>query len=180
MKKTLLALTIVSMLLPLAACKKKEAAESTNGGAVTFAVYPGAHYLPDLTDLFKRAAPVVNPNAAVPPQVLYDTDAPLEQVAEFYAKNNGIPKVWPDSTGDFNSVQPPAYYRSGDLHEDFVGIEPVLKKMNMNVDASKAQGKYRGAHISGNGHPRVTLSRPYFDIVHQQVVDRTLIIMVKE
>jgi hypothetical protein len=179
--RSILAVTAL-LLLPLAGCGKKEASDATPGAApaATFTVYPGARYLPELTDTFKRAATVVNPSAPPPPQVLYDTDASLEQVAEFYAKNNGISKVWPDATGDFSTVQPPAYYRTGDLAADFTGIEPVLQKMNMNVDKTKSVGQYRGAHINGNGHPRVTLSRPYFDFTKSQVVDRTLIIMVRE
>ena len=50
----------------------------------------------------------------------------------------------------------------------------------MKIDASKAVGEYKGAHIGGNGHPRVTLTRPYFDLLQQKVVDRTLVIMAQE
>lgn len=170
------------LLLSLASCGKKESSDNAPAAApaATFTVYQGARYLPEITDTFKRAATAIDPAAPPPPQVLYDTEAPLEQVAEFYTKNNGHAKVWPDSTGDFSTVQPPAFYRTGDLATDFSAIEPVLKKLNMQVDAAKSVGAYRGAHISGNGHPRVTLSRPYFDFVKQEVVDRTLIIMVRE
>ncbi|MEA2571186.1 MAG: hypothetical protein QOI24_3187 [Acidobacteriota bacterium] len=169
MKKVVLPLLV---LLAAVACGEKKE---------DFAIYPGAQAQPQLLELFKKASTTLDPHKPIPPQVIYDTDASLEDVAAFYAKENGYPKVFPDSTGNLSSVPPPAFYRTGDLRTDLDAIQPILKKMNMNVDSAKAAGKYRGAHISANGdRPRVTLSRPYFDPTKQQVVDRTLIIMVKE
>lgn len=168
MKKLVLPILV---LLAVACGEKKE----------DFAIYPGAKPLPQLLEVVKKASTTVDPNKPIPPQVIYDSEASLEDVANFYAKENGYPKVFPDSTGNLSSVPPPAFYRTGDLRQDLDAIQPVLKKMNMNVDSSKATGTYRGAHISANGdRPRVTLSRPYFDVTKQQVVDRTLIMMVKE
>jgi hypothetical protein len=164
-------LPILLLLAAVACSEKKE----------DFTVYPGARPLPQLTDLFKKASATVDPAKPIPPQVIYDTDASLEDVAAFYAKENGYPKVAPDATGNLSSVAPPAFYRTGDLASDLVGIQPILQKMHIQVDGTRAVGKYRGAHISANGdRPRVTLERPYFDLTKQQVVDRTLIIMVKE
>jgi hypothetical protein len=182
LKKLTLLLLTATLMLPTVSCRKAEPVEEKPAGApaVTFTVYTGARYLPELTELFKKGAAASMPGTPVAPQVLYDTDAPLEAVAEFYAKNNGFPKVWPDATGDFNTAQPQAYYRSGDHATDLKAIQPLLDKLNMKVDASKAVGPYKGAQINGNGHPRVTLTRPYFDLIQQKVVDRTLIIMAQE
>ena len=53
-----------------------------------------------------------------------------------------------------------------------------MKKMKLNVDISKAQGKYRAAEIEPKrNRPRVTLQRPYFDVTKSQAVDRTIILM---
>ena len=84
----------------------------------------------------------------------------------------------PDATNNLSAAKPAAYYRTGDLHADVVAIQPVLQKMNLKVDVSKAQGKYRAAEIEGKpNRPRVTIQRPYFDVTTSQVVDRTIILM---
>jgi hypothetical protein len=124
----------ILVLLAVACGEKKE----------DFAIYPGAKPLPQLLEVVKKASTTVDPNKPIPPQVIYDSEASLEDVANFYAKENGYPKVFPDSTGNLSSVPPPAFYRTGDLRQDLDAIQPVLKKMNMNVDSSKATGTYRG------------------------------------
>ncbi len=175
MKRVLLLIALVACF----ACGREE--RDANGNAIEFKVYPGSRNLPELTELFKKASAVGNPGHPVPPQFLYDTDASLDDVANFYAKNNGYSKVAPDASGNMSSVAPPAYYRSGDLHADNAGLSGLFDKLNMKVDLTKAVGQYRGAHISASeGHPRVTLSRPYFDPTKSQVVNKTLIIMVQE
>lgn len=168
-------------------CKneKGEVSEYESGSgqpAFAFAVYPGAKYLAQLTDLTKQAHKVVVPNEKeAPATAIYDTEAPIEQVAEWYAKSYGFHTVAPDSTNNLSAAKPQAFYRSGDLNADLVSIKPVLDKMNLKVDISKAQGKYKGANIDPRpNRPRVTLERPYFDVTTQQVVDRTLILMARE
>ena len=55
---------------------------------------------------------------------------------------------------------------------------PLLQKMGVSTDTSKAQGGYRAAEITPKpNRPRVTIQRPYFDITKSQTVDRTLILM---
>jgi hypothetical protein len=85
-KKVVLPLLV---LLAAVACGEKKE---------DFPVYPGAVAQPQLTDLFKKASTTVDPNKPIPPQVIYDSNASLEEVASFYAKENGYPKVFPDST----------------------------------------------------------------------------------
>jgi hypothetical protein len=181
----LLALALV--VVAIAGCRKeKSLSEYETAGAQSkgynFVVYPGARYLPELTELVKKAHFTIVPTDKEAPQTaIYDTDASLEDVANFYARQYGFGKVAPDETGNLSAVKPPAYYRSGDLHADQVSVKPILDKMKLNIDVNKAQGKYRGANIDAQpNRPHVTLTRPYFDLTRQQVVDRTQIMLVRE
>jgi hypothetical protein len=177
--KKLLIPALVAMAL-LCGCNRERAGIAATG-ADSFPVYPGSQYLPDLTELFRKAGTVTSTRGSVPPQVLYDTDASLEDVASYYSKQNGFPSVAPSDAPATGGTKPGAFYRTGDLNDDTRAIEPIIRKLNLTVDVAKATGKYRGAHISGDArHPRVTLSRPYFDPTKSQVVNRTLIIMVRE
>ena len=55
---------------------------------------------------------------------------------------------------------------------------PIAEKMNLKIDASKAQGHYKAAEIAAKpNRPRVTVQRPYFDVSTSQTVERTLILM---
>jgi hypothetical protein len=176
------------LLIPFAACRREKSAggsdyesRDTQGSGYTFIVYPGARLLPELTDLRRKAQSALSNGSAPPPQAVYDTEASLEEVAAFYAKQYGYGKVAPDATGNFSSASPPAYYRGGDLAQDNAGMKPVLDKIGFKADLSKAVGTYKGAQISAQpSRPAVTLTRPYFDISKSQVVNRTLIIMYRE
>jgi len=174
--RSLAALTLV--LLAVSGCKHEK-----NGGepeAFAFTVYPGSRYLSEITKLTMQAHTVVTPGSEPPPTAIYDTDAPLEKVAEFYAKSYGYGSVAPDATNNLSSAKPAAYYRSGDIGADLKAIQPILTKMNLHPDESKAVGHYKGAEIASKpNRPRVTLQRPYFDITTSQVVDRTIILMAK-
>jgi hypothetical protein len=166
---TLAALLALSMLL--AGCGREE--ELAEPDAFSFVVYPGAKYLGQLTESTRQAHKVMDPSKEPPPTAIYDTDAPLEQVAEFYAQQYGYNGVSTDS-----AAKPPAYYRSGDLAADAKAIEPLLQKMNLGTDVSKAGGAYKSAEIAPRpNRPRVTVQRPYFDVTTSQTVDRTLILM---
>jgi hypothetical protein len=161
-----------------AGCKGKE--EFAEPEAFSFVVYPGSRYLGQLTEAFKNAHKATSPGEEPPPIAVYDTDAPVEQVAEYYAKEYGYKEVAPDITNNLSAAKPPAYYRSGDLGADARAIEELLKKMNMPTDVSKATGQYRAADISPRpNRPRVTVQRPYFDVTTSTVVDRTLILMAR-
>jgi len=175
------------LLIPLAGCKREKSADVSDyesrdaqGSGYTFIVYPGARLLPELTDLRRKAQGSLN-GVAPPPQAVYDTDAAVEDVATFYAKQYGYGKVAPDATGNFSSASPHAYYRTGDLAQDNAGMKPVLDKLGFKADLSKAVGTYKGAQISAQpSRPAVTLTRPYFDVTKSQVVNRTLIITYRE
>jgi hypothetical protein len=158
------------------ACKGEE--EYAEPEAFSFVVYPGARYLGQLTEKTKDAHKTMNPAAEPPPTAIYDTDATVEQVAEYYAKQYGYKGVAPDMTNNLSAAKPQAYYRSGDLAADVSSIAELLKRMNMPTDTAKAQGSYKAADISPRpNRPRVTIQRPYFDVTTSQVVDRTLILM---
>jgi hypothetical protein len=172
-----LALALIAVAA-LSGCKKETAEVPAAQQAFTFTVYPGAQYLAQLTELDKKANAVLHPNQPAPPIAIYDTDAPLDQVAAFYAKSYGYVMVAPDASNNLSPTKPPAYYRDGDLQTDVKAIESLLQQMKVGADISKAQGKYRAAEIEPKmNRPRVTIQRPYFDVTKSQVIDRTMILM---
>src|SRR5437588_12049935 len=79
---------VVAMIAALAVtgCKSEKTQPATEPQTFTFTVYPGAQYLAPLTELTKRANTVIKPNQTPPPVAIYDTDAPVDAVADFYAK----------------------------------------------------------------------------------------------
>src|SRR5690349_22000456 len=80
----LLLFMLVVSLVALGCHKEKEESEEE---AFSFVVYPGAHYLPHLTELTKQAHKVISPNIPEPPPTaIYDTDASVDDVANFYVK----------------------------------------------------------------------------------------------
>ena len=164
--------------LVLAGCKTEKTTATVEPQAFTITPYPGAVYLTQLSDVTKRAFTLIHPKDAPPPVAIYDTDAPLETVADFYAKTYGIDRIASDPTNNLSAAKPPAYYRVGDLQTDVKAIDALLKQMKMNTDITKAQGKYRAAEIEPKtNRPRVTIQRPYFDVTKSQVIDRTMILM---
>jgi hypothetical protein len=180
MKRSTRLLAAAMLVALVAAGCGKEKKESTEPESFAFTIYPGSRYLAQLTDLWKQARKVFVPNGDVPPIAIYDTDAPLDKVAEFYAQSYGYNKIAPDATNNLSSAKPPAYYYTGDLAKDAAAIVPVAQKLNIKLDASKAVGTYRGAQIDPKpNRPRVTITRPYFDASTSQTVDRTLIMMTQ-
>lgn len=170
------ALLLLIATLTFIACRGEE--ELAEPEAFSFVVYPGSRYLGQLTENTKAAHRVINPAAEPPPTAIYDTDAPIEQVAEYYSKQYGYKEVSADETANLSATKPPARYRSGDLQADAKAIEAIIKQMNLPTDISKAQGPYKAADIEPRpNRPRVTVQRPYFDVLTSQVVDRTLILM---
>jgi hypothetical protein len=149
--------------------------------AYNFQVYPAARFLEKQTELLRKAHFVMAPNATeAPPMAMYDTDAPLDDVAKFYAGKYGY-ELAANETNNFSSVKPEAYFMSGNLAADAQNIKPILEKLKVPADLARAQGEYRGAYISpAENMPRVNLQRPYFDVANSQTVDRTLILMVRE
>ena len=178
LKKRHLLSALLILTAVFAGCKGKE--ELAEPEAFSFVVYPGSRYLGQLTETTKNAHRTVDPSQEPPPIAIYDTDAPVEQVAEFYAKEYGYKEVAADVTNNLSAAKPPAYYRTGDLQSDTRAIEELLRKMNMPTDVSKAVGSYRAAEILPRpNRPRVTAQRPYFDSTTSTVVDRTLILMAR-
>ena len=169
---TLAALLVLTAMF--AGCKGKE--ELAEPEAFSFVVYPGSRYLGQVTESFKNAHKTLYPANEPPPTAIYDTDAPVEQVADYYAKQYGYSQVAAEEGS--GSAKPPAYYRTGDIGADVNAIGDLLQKMNLQVDKSKATGMYKAAEIAPRpNRPRVTVQRPYFDVTTSQVVDKTLILM---
>jgi hypothetical protein len=155
------------------ACRGEE--ELAEPEAFSFVVYPGSRYLGQITETVKAAHRVIDPSKEPPPTAIYDTEAPLEQVADYYAKQYGYNEIAQSNAG---TPPPPAFWRTGELGPDVKSIEPIIRQMNLPTDVSKAQGSYRAAEIASRpNRPRVTLQRPYFDPLTSQVVDRTYILM---
>jgi hypothetical protein len=160
------------------ACKGGE--EYAEPEAFSFVVYPGSRYMGQITENFKAAHKIINPSQEPPPTAVYDTDAAVEQVAEYYAKQYGYKEIAPDLTNNLSATKPPAYYRTGDIGTDVKGAEALFKQMNLGTDVSKAAGTYKAAEIAPRpNRPRVTIQRPYFDPTTSQVVERTLILMTR-
>ncbi|HYI10283.1 MAG TPA: hypothetical protein VEK57_14580 [Thermoanaerobaculia bacterium] len=175
-KKTRFLLTALLLLSAIfVACKGEE--ELAEPEAFSFVVYPGARYLGQLTETIKQAHKIITPQQEPPPTAIYDTDAPVEQVAEYYARQYGFNEIAPNPPAQTTTI-PSAFYRTGEIAADVKVIEPIAKQMNLPVDATKASGPYKAADISARpNRPRVTIQRPYFDVTTSQVVDRTLILM---
>lgn len=173
--RTLVSVLIVAVAV-FTACKGEE--EYAEPEAFSFVVYPGARYMGGLTENIKAAHKILNPAQEPPPTAVYDTDAPLEQVTKYYADQYGYKEIAPDQSNTLSATKPPAYYRAGDFATDMKQIEGLIKQMNLQTDVSKAVGTYKAAEIAPRpNRPRVTISRPYFDVTTSQVVDRTLILM---
>jgi len=170
----LLSGVLVLVLIAFAAgCTKEE--DSSEPETFTFIVYPGSHYLGKVTEVMRQAHKVIRPGEAPPPIAVYDTDAPVEDVATFYAKAYGYGNVAPDN---LSSKPPAAYYRGGDLQTDAKATVDILPKVGLHTDISKAQGTYKAAEIAPKpNRPRVTIQRPYFDVTTSQVVNKTIILM---
>lgn len=188
MKRTfVLAATLVALLgcgkkeqqlQPLDQYQSADVAASGNN----FYVYPQSRFLPDATNVLRRAHFVLHPGAtSAPPIACYESDATVQQVAEFYAQKYGYPKVAENEANNFSSVPPLAYYRSGDLQKDLKEIQPVMEKLDIKNDVSKIAGNYTGAMIKPKpDFPRVNIQHPYYDATKNVVVDKTIIVMVKE
>lgn len=164
----------VALLLVVGGCKS-ESESAADAEPFAFVVYPAARYLGPLTEVTKKAHALAKPSEPPPPLVIYDTEAPLEIVANYYAKEYGYGVIAPDNV---SLASPLAYYRTGELFGDVKAVEPLFGKLNLTVDTSKAKGAYRAVEVGGKpNRPRVTLQRPYFDVTSSEVVDRTLILM---
>lgn len=169
-----LLLVLVLVSTAVVGCRKEKSADEE----FSFVVYPGARYLPHLTELTKQAHKIIKPSEEPPPTAIYDTDASVDDVANFYVKSYGYPAIAPDATNNLSAAKPPAYRRSGDLQTDTKAIEPLLPKLNLQTDVSKARGTYNAVEIAPKpNRPRVTVQRPYFDAATSQTLDRTLILM---
>ena len=172
-KQTRTLLTLVIAVAILFSCKGKEKAAEPE--AFSFVIYPGSRYLGQLTETTKRAHTVANPSTEPPATAIFDSEATLEQVAGYYAGEYGYGEIVEQPPG---GAPVNASWRNGDLAADAQAIAPLLTQLNIPTDVSKATGSYRAADIAAKPHrPRVTIQRPYFDVLTSKVVDRTLILM---
>jgi len=178
-------LRLIALAILLSACNREKLEPVSKGDAArvnarvfNFQVYPGATYLEPYTDLLKKAHFVLQPNAKeAPPMAVYDTADAVDKVAPWYADKYSYPTI----ADNFSSVPPPAYYTQGEIQADLANLKPVLEKLGMSTDLTTGVGKYRGAYIRPQETlPRVSIQRPYFDLVNHKLVDRTLIVMVRE
>ena len=178
MKRLQLIPVLLLLATLVAGCAKDE--QYVEPESFAFLPYPGARYLGELTEVTRQAHKLIKPNEEPPPVAIYDTEDPVEQVAEFYAKAYGYKSVAPDATNNLSAVRPNAYYRTGDLATDIKAIEETLPKLGVTTDVSKAQGMYKAAEITHRpNRPRVTIQRPYFNVKTSEVVDRTIILMAR-
>lgn len=168
-------IALLAAALVFAACKGQEE-EYAEPEAFSFVIYPGSRYLGQLTEKTREAHKIMAPQQEPPPTAIYDTDATVEQVTAYYAKEYGYAQIAPEKgTG---ATTPQAYYRSGDLATDAKGIAPLIPQLKLTTDVTKAVGTYKAAELQPRpNRPRVTIQRPYFDVITSQVVDRTLILM---
>lgn len=175
----------VAALLIAAACREENLepmapgeAAGVQAKAYNFVVYPGSRFLEQHTDVMRRSHFVLNPDAAdAPPMAVYESDAPVDEVARFYAQEYGYALADTAGTG---AETPKAYLTSGDLSES-LAIKPITEKLGLQLEFENLSGPWRGAHIAPRiDRPRVTLQRPYYDYVNDAVVDKTLILMVRE
>ncbi len=164
------------LLSVVSGCRRES--ESAEPESFSFVIYPGSRYLGAITDVTREAHRLLKPNEPPPPVAVYDTEASVEDVAKFYAESYGYTNIAPDATNNLSAARPPAYYRSGDLAADVKAVEPLLERLKVKTDVSKAAGTYRAADLEPRpNRPRVTVQRPYFDVTSSQVVDRTMILM---
>ena len=185
---SLRALTCCLTFLALMACRESEPVvlldpyESAEvaARAFNFQIYPKAKFDESQTRTFREAHFVMNPDSAkAPPMAIYLTDDSIDTVAGFYATKYGYGEV--AESADSRPVAPPAFFTTGDFDSGLNVIAGILEKLGRDVDLSNVSGKFRGAHISPTQNmPRVTLQRPYVDYTTGQVVDRTMILMVRE
>jgi hypothetical protein len=167
-------------VIAIAGCKGETKPESTEPATFQFTIYPGSRYLQQVTEVFKQASKAYHPNDEIPPLAVYDSEASVEQVAQYYTKAYGYPTIAPDATNDLSSAKPVAYYRTGDMAADIKAAADMIQKLNLKVDTSKAVGTYRAVEIAAKPtRPHVTIQRPYFDVTTSQVVDRTIILMAR-
>jgi hypothetical protein len=186
MSKRITAVTVLMLLILACGGERAEPLSDQESAEVqakafNFQVYPGAQFADAQTDLLRRAHFVMQPDAVdAPPLAVYETDAPLEDVAKFYAEKYGY-TLAENEANSFKTTKASAHYLTGDIGADTQAIAPVIEKLGTGTDVSKASGTYRGAYFEAQETlPRVNLQRPYFDISKSEVVDRTLIVMVRE
>ena len=75
--------------------------------AFSFVVYPGSRYSAQLTEITKHAHKHQSRARNRRPTAIYDTDAPVEQVAEYYAKEYGYKEIAPDITNNLSAPSRP-------------------------------------------------------------------------
>lgn len=131
-------------------------------------LFDGATPLPAQTDLMRRARAVIRGGAPADEGrlVLLETEAPVDEVAAYYATALGT-----------DGVAAKVTRTAGDFGADEASLTPVLERLGVAFTRG-AKGSYASAVIEGApGMPHVSLQRPYRDFVGDRIVDRTLVIV---
>lgn len=147
-----------------------------------FQIYPGARYLEELTEAYKRAHFLMNPeDDEAPRMAVYESEDSIDQVGAFYADKYGYGRVEPNAVNDFKPFAPPAYFSEGSLEESTRQILPMLEALELSTSIEGVEGEFRSAHIEGiDRYPRVTLQSPWYDVIDAEVRETTMILMVLE
>ena len=134
-----------------------------------FPVFPGSTVLADQTDLVRRARVLMLPKGVPAPRlIVFDTDAPIDEVAAWFAERHASPEGTPAAVRRV----------AGDLAADETALAPILAKLGHKYTPGVGRGACVSAEIAGGGgRPSVSLRRPWRDFVHDRVVDRTLIMI---
>lgn len=150
--------------------------------AYNFQVFPGSTFLKEQTEILRRGSLKMHTHLTeAPPMAIYESGASIDEVAEFYRQKYEYQRIAENEVNSFSAAKPNAYFSTGDLRADLESIRPLIDELKLEVEYEKAVGTYRTAYLAPKpGMPRVTLQRPFFDLVRNEVVDKTQIVLVRE
>lgn len=146
------------------------------------AVCSDVRYLARQTVLLERAQSLMNPDTSGRAKLaLLDTADPFEDILHCYASLYQVEYIANNQHNDLSAVPPAAFRFQGDVAADLQTIRPVLDALGQAPNGPQPSTPYAGAtFLPRDGRPRVSLQRPYYDLVDGRIVDRTLILLVNE
>lgn len=134
-------------------------------------VFPGALGMEEMTRLLTKArGEGFNGELA-----LYETDAGIEEVASYYASAYG------EASSEGDAPAPVVLENgAGDFASDEAALAPLFATLGLELSRGRITGHYRTIVVQPSGsNPTISLQRPYRDLVRDEIVDRTLI-MIEE